>query len=56
MEFCELMWKEDLQQKFWQEFCDEICHHVYFRILGLKSDFVIIFELIMELVHITDFL
>jgi hypothetical protein len=34
---------EDMLQKFWLLFCDEICLLVCSRILELKKDFVIIF-------------
>jgi hypothetical protein len=37
------MMKEDMLQKFWLQYCDEICLLVYSKILGRKKDFVIIF-------------
>jgi hypothetical protein len=50
------MMKEDMPQKFWLLFCDEICLLVCFRILELKNDFVIIFQVIIMLVQNVELL
>jgi hypothetical protein len=50
------MMKEDMPQKFWLLFCDEICLLVYSRILELKKDFVIISLVIIMLVQNAELL
>jgi hypothetical protein len=47
---------EDMLQRFWLLFYDEICLLVYSKILGLKRDYVIIFLVIIMQVQNVELL